>query len=113
MNIKQSEKKLEQDESETVRKVPEELVNFHVLLASVSKNKLYKYFHSSLVDLSYLYIRKFAPQLTLSPHHLDQHKAIYKAVNEKDLKGAKKALKDHLLSVGENISKAMTSSDSV
>jgi GntR family transcriptional repressor for pyruvate dehydrogenase complex len=91
------------------RKVPSEIVNFHVLLAGFSKNQLYKYFHKSLFDLSYLFIREFAPEFTLSPYHLDEHKAIFKAVKERDIKSAKKILKEHLSSVGNNITKAMKS----
>lgn len=103
-NIEATEKLLE---NTTPRKVPGEIVNFHILLAKVSKNKLYKYFHKSLVDLSYLFVWEFAPELTLSPNHLEEHKAIYKAVKEKDLNGAKNALKAHLISVSKNITRAM------
>lgn len=105
-NIEATEKLLRDT---VTKKVPGEIVSFHVLLAKVSKNQLYKYFHKSLVDLSYLFVWEFAPELTLSPNHLEEHKAIYKAVKEKDLNGAKKALKDHLISVGKNITRAMKS----
>jgi DNA-binding FadR family transcriptional regulator len=106
-NIRATEKLIE---NAVPKKVPAEIVNFHVLLAKFSKNQLYKYFHKSLVDLSYSFIREFAPELTFSPNHLEEHKAICNAVKEKNLQGAKRALKNHLVSVSENITRAMNSS---
>jgi DNA-binding FadR family transcriptional regulator len=106
-NIQFTERLLENDKDVVSKKIPGEVVNFHVLLAKVSKNQLYKYFHRSLVDLSYFYIREFVPELTMSSGHLEEHKAIYKAVKDKNLKLAKKALKDHLVSVSKNIITAM------
>jgi len=106
-NIQSSEKLLKKNKGPLPRKMPEDVANFHILLAKVSKNQLFKYFHKSLVDLSYFFIREFAPELTMSNSHMEEHKAIFKAVKDKDLKRAKKALEDHLISVANNINKTM------
>ncbi|MBN1848783.1 MAG: FadR family transcriptional regulator [Deltaproteobacteria bacterium] len=108
-NIQSSEKLLGEQADPAGKRMPGDIVNFHVLLAKVSKNQLFKYFHQSLVDLSYFYIRQFAPELTMSNSHMEEHKAIFDAVKSKDLERAKKALRDHLISVAKNITKAMKS----
>ena len=80
-----------------------EVQNFHILLASFSKNHLFEYFLVSLVDISDYYIKKHLLWLPLSLTHLEHHRAILRAVKNKDLEEAKKALIIHLNSVEKDL----------
>jgi DNA-binding FadR family transcriptional regulator len=81
----------------------EPLLNFHVLLAEISQNSLYKYFLQSLTDLSISTFQKLKPTYQQNPDHIKQHKAIFKAIKAKDMKKAKKAIQDHLYWVAEQL----------
>ena len=97
-NIKKCEGLIESEQS-----TEGEVQNFHILLASFSKNHLFEYFLISLVDISDFHIKKNFPGLQLSPTHLEHHKAILKAIKNKDPKEAKKALIIHLNSVEKEL----------
>ena len=85
-----------------------EVQNFHILLASFSKNHLFEYFLVSLVDISDYYIKKHLPGLPLSPTHLKHHRGILKAIKNKDLEEAKKAIVIHLNSVEKDLNDYFT-----
>ena len=104
-NIKQSEDFYGQRNKSNKAWDNKPLINFHVLLAEMSQNSLYKYFLQSLTDLSVSLFQKIRPTYQQSPDHIKQHKAIYKAIQTKDLKKAKKAIQYHLYWVGEQLGK--------
>jgi DNA-binding GntR family transcriptional regulator len=83
------------------------MVDFHLLLADASGNRLYKYFLRSLIAISYDYIHKFAPAMPPLNNHVEQHRAILEAVKAGNLDEALKALRHHLLSHSEHIENAM------
>lgn len=85
----------------------EQLGKFHVLMAETSKNRLYKYFVISLLDLYVNKIIRYIPDSDEYSKHLKHHKAIYEAIKIKDLKGAKKAIEDHLESSTEYVERTM------
>ena len=95
-------KNIEDDPKETWI---ERLRMFHVLLGGLSKNRLYKYLVTSLIDLYNTYIKKLEPQIEEYYQHLDQHRAIFEAIKTKDLKRAQNALRDHLYSLTKSITK--------
>jgi GntR family transcriptional repressor for pyruvate dehydrogenase complex len=100
-NIKHYEKLMNNGKDVNEMMMDGRIKNFHIILSSKSKNQLYRYFLHSLVELSNSYVREFLPGLSLSSKHLNYHKTIYEAVKEKNLKRAKKALRDHLYNVSE------------
>lgn len=102
-NIKQSEDFYGQRTESNKAWDNEPLINFHVLLAEMSQNSLYKYFLQSLTDLSISLFQKKRPDYQQSPGHIKQHKAIFEAIKKKDLKKAKKAIQDHLCWVAERL----------
>ncbi|MBN1848203.1 MAG: FadR family transcriptional regulator [Deltaproteobacteria bacterium] len=104
-NIKRSEEITSQADVKVNVWDNKPLINFHVLLAEGTENRLYKYFLQSLVDLSNSLISELLPNHIQDPDHINQHKAIYEAVKAKDLKEAKKAIQEHLYWVAEVIRK--------
>ena len=84
-----------------------ELVNFHLLVAGFSANSLLRYFTQSMVELSTEFIVQYAPDLTDSKDHIQEHRRIFDAIAAKNLADAQAALKDHLFNVAENIDAAM------
>jgi len=97
-NINKCEELIEHEES-----TEGEVQNFHLLLASFSHNHLFEYFLISLVDISDYYIKQHLPGLSLSPTHLEHHRAILKAIKNRDLEEAKKTLVIHLNSVEKDL----------
>ena len=83
----------------------ERLSMFHILLAGLSKNRLYKYLVTSLMDLYVSHTRKLEPEITEYYRHTDQHRAIYEAIKAKNLKQARKALRDHVRFITKDILK--------
>jgi GntR family transcriptional repressor for pyruvate dehydrogenase complex len=83
----------------------ERLRMFHVLIAGLSRNRLYKYLVTSLIDLYKSYAKRIEPQIEEYHQHLDQHRAIFEAIKSKDLKRAQNALRDHLYSLTKSIRK--------
>ena len=89
----------------------EALGKFHILIAETSKNRLYKYFMTSLLDLYVKQIIRYIPDSTEYAKHLDQHREIYEAIKSKDLTRAKKALNRHVRSTTEYVEKIMNKMD--
>jgi len=87
-----------------------QLGRFHILIAETSKNRLYKYFITSLLDLYVNQIVRYIPESDEYFKHLDQHREIYEAIKARDLKRAKKALRDHVRSTTEYVEKTMRAS---
>ena len=88
----------------------EALGKFHIIIAETSKNRLYKYFVNSLLDLYVKQIIRYIPESAEYAKHLDQHRKIYEAIKAKDLKRAKKALRLHVRSTAEYVEKVMKKS---
>ena len=88
----------------------EALGKFHILIAETSKNRLYKYFVTSLLDLYAKQIIKYIPDSDEYAKHLAQHKKIYEAIKAKNLNGAKKALSRHMHATAEYVDKVMKKS---
>ena len=84
---------------------------FHVLIAETSKNRLYKYFVTSLLDLYQNKIIRYIPDAAEHTKHLKQHREIYEAIKAKDIKRAKKAIEEHLESSTKYIENSMNESE--
>ena len=82
-----------------------EVQNFHLLLASFSKNQFFNFFLNAIVDINNTFIKQKVPGLPLSAEHIDQHKKILEALKKKNMKAAKKALILHTTSVGTHLQK--------
>ena len=89
----------------------EQLGKFHVLIAETSKNRLYKYFVTSLLDLYLNQIIRYIPDSAEYSRHLQQHRAIYKAIRAKDIKRAKRTIKEHMESSTKYIERTMSEAD--
>ena len=82
--------------------------NFHILLASFSKNQLLKYFLNAIVEISDTYVKKNQTDWQHTPpEHIAHHKAILKALKAHDIKKAKKRLLNHLDSVDSILNKSV------
>ena len=89
----------------------EQLGKFHILIAETSKNRLYKYFVKSLLDLYVNQIIRYVPDSAEYSRHLKQHREIYEAIKIKDLKRAKKAIENHMQSSTEYVERSMRESE--
>lgn len=89
----------------------EQLGKFHVLIAETSKNRLYTYFVTSLLNLYVNQIIRYIPDSTEYARHLKQHREIYEAIKDKDIKRAKKAIEEHMESSTRYVEKALTESE--
>ena len=89
----------------------EQLGKFHILIAETSKNRLYKYFMKSLLDLYVNQIIRYIPDSAEYSKHLKQHREIYEAIKIKDLKRAKKAIENHMRSSTDYVENTMRESD--
>jgi DNA-binding FadR family transcriptional regulator len=105
-NIEQCES-IHQNNHEDGRRVAPQLVNFHLLLASFSKNALLRYFLQSMIEFSTNFIRQYAPEYSTSEDHVNHHKAIFDTIKSRDIQRSKEVIKRHLNSVAENIELAM------
>lgn len=89
----------------------EQLGEFHVLIAETSKNRLYKYFVTSLLDLYVNQIIRYIPDSAEYAAHLNQHREIYEAIKAKDIKRAKKAIEEHMESSTRYVERMMSESE--
>ena len=89
----------------------EQLGKFHVLIAETCKNRLYKYFITSLLDLYMNQIIRYIPDSAEYSRHLKQHREIYEAIKAKDIRRAKKAIEEHMESSTKYVEKTMGESD--
>jgi GntR family transcriptional repressor for pyruvate dehydrogenase complex len=89
----------------------EQLGKFHVLIAETSKNRLFKYFVTSLLDLYMNQIIRYIPDSTEYSRHLTQHREIYEAIKAKDIKRAKRAIEEHMESSTKYVERTMDESD--
>jgi DNA-binding FadR family transcriptional regulator len=106
-NLKVCEQLHDGPEDESKEIWLEQLSRFHLLLANVSKNRLYKYLVRSLMDLYISHTNKLEPEITEYYRHTDQHRALYEAIKAKNLKQVQKVLKDHVHSITRDIVKSM------
>lgn len=86
------------------------LVDFHLLPAKFTQNRLLRYFLQSIIDFSAEYIRQHAPIYFSPSDHLSQHRDIFEAIKAKNPTRCRQALEFHLYNVAENIEIAMESS---
>lgn len=110
-NINACEQLRNSTESDSKESWIERLSMFHILLAGFSKNRLYKYLVTSLMDLYVSHTKKLEPEITEYYRHTDQHRAIYEPIKVRDLKRAQKALRDHLRSITKDIMKSKRAFD--
>jgi GntR family transcriptional regulator, transcriptional repressor for pyruvate dehydrogenase complex len=78
-------------------------VQFHLVLARATRNPLYEMILESLMNV----VRTFLTDLSIMPEflqaHILEHKAIYEAVKDKDLRLAERRLEEHSLQVGRSL----------
>jgi GntR family transcriptional repressor for pyruvate dehydrogenase complex len=80
--------------------------NFHILLASYCKNQLLKYFLNAIVEISDTFVRSHTTGWQHTPpSHIEHHKTILKALKDRDINLAKKALLHHLKAVDARLEK--------
>jgi GntR family transcriptional repressor for pyruvate dehydrogenase complex len=89
----------------------EQLGKFHVLMAETSKNRLYKYFLTSMLDLYVNQIIRYIPDSAEYARHLKQHREIYEAIKAKDIDWAKKAIEEHMESSTEYVIRTTKDAD--
>lgn len=89
----------------------EQLGKFHILIAETSKNRLYTYFVTSLLNLYANQIIRYIPDSAEYARHLEQHREIYEAIRAKDIMRAKTAIEEHMESSTLYVEKTMSESD--
>lgn len=97
------EKNIEDTEREILKgtKGYEYNLNFHVLLAKISKNPLYEMIIESLMSAAKPFIQSKRPEAEYSKKVLMHHKEIYQAIKDRNLPMAKDKLHDHFYDVEE------------
>jgi GntR family transcriptional repressor for pyruvate dehydrogenase complex len=76
-------------------------LNFHVLLAKISKNPLYEMIIESLMSAAKPFVQSKRPKAEYSQKVLMQHKEIYKAIKDRNLPIAEVKLQKHFYDVEE------------
>ncbi|MGA2465917.1 MAG: FCD domain-containing protein [Thermodesulfobacteriota bacterium] len=72
-------------------------LNFHLLLAKLSKNTLFEMIIGSITDVTKTFLQSVKPEEEYINKVLDYHRKIYKAIKEKNLKAAKEKMREHVL----------------
>ena len=93
-NIEQSEKVLL-----TGVRATESNVNFHVLLARISKNPLFEMIQESIARIVYTFLQRLKTDVAYSTRVVQYHKDIYRAIQGKDETLAKRLMEEHILDV--------------
>ena len=87
-----------------------DITNFHVYLAKATKNPALEMLVGSIVNEVFKILGKIEnreEQNATLERHLFQHKQVLDSLKERDLKGAKEAMKKHILSTHKIIEKAL------
>ena len=71
--------------------------NFHLLIAKTAKNTIFEMVLASIIEIVLSIVDRASPDKQRYSKHLDYHQAIYKAIEEKNVKKAKKVLREHIL----------------
>lgn len=87
-------------------------INFHILLAKSTKNRLFEMIIESIMNVVFSYLQQVEPAKEHSIRVLNSHKKIYKAIQEKNLARAKKELEKHFLDVNSQLLSLLGSSKS-
>ena len=105
------EKNIEDTEREILKgaKAYECNLNFHVLLAKISKNRLYEIIIESLMSAAKPLIISKKPEAGYSDKVLKYHKEIYQAVKDRNLPMAEDKLHDHFYDIEERYLKGTKS----
>jgi GntR family transcriptional repressor for pyruvate dehydrogenase complex len=82
----------------------DEHMNFHLLLAKASKNALFEMIIESIMTVTKSFLLMIKPDAKYLGRVLNYHKAIYKALKERNLTVAKKKIERHLLDANRKIS---------
>lgn len=97
-NIEKTKKKL------LDRKRPlEENLNFHLLVAKASKNKMFEIISRSIMDVTKSFLLTVRPDDNYIKRVAEYHMVIYEALKEKNFQVAKEKMKEHLLDINQKI----------
>ena len=75
-------------------------VTFHLILAEAAKNPLLEIIIESIMNVVDSVVNWLKPSLSDSERIVKAHKAIYNALCQKEVKSARKLMRDHLVDVG-------------
>lgn len=78
-------------------------INFHILLAKSTKNRLFEMIVESMMNVVFLYLQRVVPPKEHSIMVLNSHKKIYKAIQEKNLMVAKEEMEKHFIVVNSQL----------
>ena len=111
-NIKSQDLKLmEANIADTEREIfegsraTEDNLDFHMLLAKLSKNPLFEMMIEAILNVAKSFLLMMKPDVKYSMKVLKSHKQIYKAIKGKNLEVAKRKMEEHLLDVDKKLSK--------
>jgi len=79
-------------------------LDFHMLLAKLSKNLLFEMMIEAILNVAKSFLLLMKPDVKYSRKVLNSHKQIYKAIKDKNLQMAKKKMEEHLLDINRKLS---------
>jgi GntR family transcriptional repressor for pyruvate dehydrogenase complex len=82
----------------------EENLNFHLLLAGFSRNRLFMMITESIMNSTRIFLESIKPDTKYLEKILNYHQAIYRALKDKDLRAAKAAMEEHLIVANQGLS---------
>lgn len=80
---------------------------FHLLIAKASRNPIFEILIGSLMNLGIHILAKGGNRSEFMVRHFQQHREILEALRERNLERVKKASKNHILNIGQNMEKAL------
>jgi GntR family transcriptional repressor for pyruvate dehydrogenase complex len=93
-NIDDSEQKFLKGERAT-----EEHINFHILLAKSTRNRLFEMMIESIMNVTKSFLLSLKPDINYIKNVLTYHRDIYSALQEKNLLMAEQSMEKHILDI--------------
>ena len=78
-------------------------MQFHLVLARATRNPLYEMILESLMNVVRTFLTDLSIRSEFLHDHIREHKAIYEAVKDKDLRLAERRIEEHNLQVGKSL----------
>jgi GntR family transcriptional repressor for pyruvate dehydrogenase complex len=78
-------------------------IQFHLVLARATRNPLYEMILESLMNVARTFLTELSIMQEFLQAHIREHKAIYEAVKDKNLRLAERRIEEHNLQVGRSL----------
>jgi DNA-binding FadR family transcriptional regulator len=95
--LENTSKAIQEDDTSNEDIGREELYNFHVKLAGISRNRAFTYLVTSMVNITKSFIFQHVSQMTGGENHIDEHYSILHALKKRDQNASMELLRKHIL----------------